>query len=146
MKANPADIRLAVERGLIPAQTKQPRVTLPVPPSANNLFATVRGRRVKSGAYRAWLTLAVPMLEHLAPPAAYPCRLRLVIGGKVNEARDWDNFVKPIQDAAKEAGVIEGDTLRKVSGGLVEYRPSEGEPHVTVWFDSADTGDTIGIS
>lgn len=114
------------------------RVTVPQPPSTNNLFITRGKYRVTSPAYRAWQEQAIPLLAFLKSPVAYPVRFRALIRGKVHHARDWDNYVKPLQDGAVKAGVLTGDTLRYVRGGPVDYEPGDYEPVVDVWFEPLD--------
>src|SRR5688572_15621574 len=104
----------------LPPGTKQ-FVTVPAPPSANNLFATVRGRRVKSADYRYWLKQVVPVFRELAPPSL-PCKLNVTIDGEVNERRDGGNFQKPIEDALVAAGVIPDDSLKYLREGWWKRR------------------------
>ena len=114
-------------------------VTVPVPPSTNHLFATVRGRRVKTKDYRDWIKRVVPTFMGLIKPVL-PCEVHLTIDGDVNAQRDGDNFVKPIHDALVEAGVIPGDSLDCVRGGYWKRRHTTGAPTVTVWLVSAEVG------
>lgn len=110
-------------------------VTVPAPPSTNNLFATVRGRRVKSKQYRQWLERAVPLLERLAIPLpGCPCRVNFTIDGKVRRSRDGDNFAKPIFDALVAAKIIPSDNLKHIQEGWWKYRGGAGDPSVTVWL------------
>jgi hypothetical protein len=111
------------------------RVTLPACPSANNLFATFNGRRIKSREYKAWLDRATPLLAILAPPASYPCRYRMHLAGKWNVLRDGQNVEKATIDASVAAGVITDDSLKYVHGGEWTYEKGDSEPTVTVWFE-----------
>lgn len=131
MKLSPEQARkIAVQSGQL-----QPRVTLPVPPSANNLFATVKGFRVKSREYKAWLEQAVPLLAFLAGPASYPCRYRILLAGTLNMLRDGANTEKAAVDAVVAAGVIPDDCLKYVCGGVWGFEKSDREPTLTVWLE-----------
>lgn len=66
-------------------------VDLPLPPSVNNLFATVGRKRVKSREYRAWLAACEPLLVELRHPRSLPAGIRVDVFGKVNACRDLDN-------------------------------------------------------
>lgn len=124
---------ILTDRGVnLPAGTLF-HVTVACPPSANNLFATVKGKRVKSDGYKKWLKAVVPRFRELARPAL-PCRVNVTIDGEVNSQRDGDNFIKPIHDALVDADVIPGDSLRHVQGGRWDYRGKAGVPTVTVWL------------
>ena len=93
-------------------------VTLPAPPSTNNLFINVRGKgRVKSMEYRSWLSKAAIIIN------ASRAGKRITIEGPVNvtvrigacnEARDADNFLKACCDLMVATGVIKADNLRNV--------------------------------
>lgn len=85
-------------------------LTLPYPPTANNLFLNVEKGRVKSLSYRAWITAALWELKRQRPQlvrGAY--RLTITAVRPDNRARDIDNLIKPISDTLKKGGVIEDD-------------------------------------
>jgi Holliday junction resolvase RusA-like endonuclease len=94
---------------------------IPHPPSTNHLFATVNGRRVKTGVYKAWQKKAVSVLLHLRPPESLPCRVVMLVYGKLNPARDLDNMVKPALDALVAAGVLPADNVTAVRRCEIEY-------------------------
>ena len=96
-------------------------VTLPMPPSTNNLFATARGRRVKTREYRAWLAACAPALLELRKPDSLPAWICVVALGAVNARRDLDNLLKPVGDALVANGVLPGDSLAHVRRWSVEY-------------------------
>lgn len=100
-------------------------VAVGLPPSVNNLFASVNGRRIKSRAYKAWLEEVTPALARLAPPSHYPASLSYVVVGEdgLNLGRDLGNLEKPLSDALVAAGVIPDDCLRYVHGVSLLYRP-----------------------
>lgn len=146
MKISAAAARGLAARGLIPAAAAPaegtlPEVAVPVPPSANNLFPTVRGRRVVSAAYRAWRAVAHPLLAALAPPAAFPVEVWLTLAGKgVNGRRDVANVEKAVTDALVSVGVLPGDSLKYVTGHHQIYRPDDGPPRVVVRFTQGGEG------
>lgn len=90
------------------------RVTLPgFPPSTNHLYATVRGRRVKTKAYRTWRAGAAMVIRAEAARQdgwIYhdPYYVQIEARG-LNRNRDLDNIVKPILDAVVESGAIVDD-------------------------------------
>jgi hypothetical protein len=101
-------------------------VLLPLPPSTNNLFATVgtsdcKQRRVKTRAYREWLAAAGIVLLELRKPKALPAKVCFTIFGTVNRARDCDNFLKPLLDALVSADVLPGDSLKYVTDVRISY-------------------------
>jgi len=108
-------------------------VELPPPPSVNNLFVTRGRRRFKSPAYRDWLAGAVKDLRALGAVRP-PVMVRASVCGAVNEARDPDNFWKPILDAAVAAGVIPGDSFRVVRRLELSRGDAGGPPRVVVEF------------
>lgn len=100
---------------------------LPLPPSANNLFANVAGRgRIKSAEYRAWEQLAWgAVLQQGVVSVPSPVRVTYVIhGGQgMTRARDGFNFEKALSDLAVRCGVLKGDSLMHVVGGGWDYVP-----------------------
>jgi Holliday junction resolvase RusA-like endonuclease len=80
-------------------------VTLPLPPSTNNLYINLkRGGRAKSAAYNDWLQIARDAC--LAAYAAcgspdYPpkAKMRLTVRVGATYRRDITNCVKPVEDA-----------------------------------------------
>lgn len=113
------------------------RVTLPIAPSSNNLFLTIRktGRRVKTPEYRKWLDEVVPAMAFLNSPASYPCLYRILIAGKVNIRRDGANVEKAVIDAAVKALVVPDDSLKYIRCGTWAWQPGKQDPTVTVWFE-----------
>jgi crossover junction endodeoxyribonuclease RusA len=77
--------------------------TLPLPPSANALFANRRGGgRVKTGDYKAWLDEAGWHLKAqwlaLGQPAFDAQPMRLTITAGIGRHRDLSNTCKAIED------------------------------------------------
>lgn len=125
-----------------PGPGTEASVTVPIPPSANNLFFNLtpkrgkrRGGRVPSKEYTAWKKIADPLVARLKPPASFPCKFFYLLTGKVNQARDGDNCSKPLLDATVRAGVIPDDKLKFVRGGCWHYEPAAGEPVAIIWFE-----------
>lgn len=88
---------------------------LPLPPSANSLFANVRGRgRIKTPRYRAWRQQAVLAIEVTRPRSgriAGPAEIEIILPPFQG---DPDNRIKPCIDAVVEAGILAADTTRFV--------------------------------
>lgn len=138
-------ILAAMKNGLVitpslvarPVETHQERVTLTLPPSANELFANARkSGRVKTKKYRDWLTLSAPLVAKLKPPTSYPCVFLFCIVGKVNLGRDGGNMEKALLDCCVQEGVITDDSLKYVRGGCWQYEETKEEPHVLIWFEA----------
>ena len=85
--------------------------TLPLPPSANNLFVNVPGRgRVKSAEYRKWITdagwlakTAIVGAEQVKPP------YQVTYEVPADRRRDLDNFSKATGDLLVRLAVIADD-------------------------------------
>jgi len=109
-------------------------VTLPLPPSVNNLFATVGGKRVRSKAYARWIKNVSGLLLELERPQGIPVVVHVDVFGTLNRARDLDNMLKPIGDALVTCNVLPGDSVKHVVGWRILYWPSEedAEPGLTV--------------
>lgn len=87
---------------------------LPMPPSSNHAFATIKGRRVKSKEYLAWRNTAVKMLRMIYRAGKAPVPCRVLIGLNCKAVFDCDNRMKPVLDALVEAGVLVNDHNRHV--------------------------------
>jgi Holliday junction resolvase RusA-like endonuclease len=85
----------------------------PWPPTANNLYPTVRGKRVSSKAALAYRkACADAVLErHIERFRFVGCRLRILIGCHAPKpmAYDLDNRIKATLDALQYCGIIEND-------------------------------------
>ena len=88
-------------------------LTLPFPPSTNNLFVNIKGKgRVKSARYSAWCTEAGwEARRQRAGRVEGPYALYITACRPDARRRDLDNIAKPVSDALKTAGVIEDDSL-----------------------------------
>ena len=91
-------------------------IRIPQPPSTNNLFANINGGRVKSQAYKSWITAAGWELKAQKPtPIDGPVSIALRVGA-CNRARDLDNFLKPVIDMLVAHKLIKTDNLTTVIG------------------------------
>lgn len=97
-----------------------------LPPSVNNLFATVRGgRRIKSKRYRAWLTAAGwEIRARCIPLMVGPVALHYELERPANKRRtDCANREKALSDLLVSCGVIEDDSLvERVTIGWADVR------------------------
>lgn len=108
-------------------------VTIPLPPSLNNCFVNSRnGGRYKSKRYKTWQKVAIPMLANTRAPM--PCSVLITVQCKLRATQDIDNLIKPILDAAKEAGVFADDNCEHVRGVEIRYEPQPNAIGVMVEF------------
>lgn len=92
-------------------------VNIPLPPSANKLFANVGRSRIKTPQYKAWIQRAtIAKIKALPITATWPVdratkktRYRVEIMAGIDYRRDLDNVIKPILDWLKTSGVITDD-------------------------------------
>ena len=113
-------------------------LTIPAPPSVNNLFSnSVRGR-FKTPKYKAWLAEAGWKLREQLPDAV-PGRVVIVIGVERSNLRsDLDNQAKAILDLLTYHKVIDDD--RFVTGLVMAWMPQgkHREPVARVMIRPAD--------
>ena len=85
-------------------------LTLPTPPSTNNLFVNVKGRgRVKTDRYRSWLRAAGNELRAQKPrKVAGPVAVSIEVGP--DKRRDLDNYSKAVLDLLVMCGAIDDDS------------------------------------
>jgi Holliday junction resolvase RusA-like endonuclease len=96
-------------------------ITLPFPPSVNNLFPTGdHGKRFKSKKYQTWLAAAEVefYLQHCEEQYKGPFRITILLGKPKNKdgsrsqvRRDLANHEKSVTDFLVAKGVIEDDYL-----------------------------------
>lgn len=89
------------------------QITLPWPPSLNNLyFNASRGGRVKSKRYAAWSTEAWAILRQQRPEAVQgPFRLTIIAERPDNRRRDLDGLLKAPLDLLVACGIVQDDSL-----------------------------------
>lgn len=87
--------------------------TIPMPPSTNALFATVKGRRIKTRTYKAWITEAGWMvLQQRQAGKTWvtgDCVVSIIAGPR-NRRADLDNKVKACLDLLKRQSLIVDDS------------------------------------
>ena len=112
-------------------------LTLPFPPSTNNLFAQVGMRRVPSGRARAYASEVKRAVIAAGSPRIASGEVRAVIAAWVPNlrARDLDNLLKAPLDGLVKAGVLADDSLitdiRIYRAGLDRLNP-----RLTVWLEA----------
>lgn len=113
-------------------------VKLPWPPSVNNYYAVVRGRKILSARGRAYKAQSGNYLMIQKPPKDLTARLEVAIDAYPpdNRKRDIDNLCKPVLDALQDYGLFRDEQIddlriRRLStdknGGYVRVRISEME-------------------
>lgn len=115
-------------------------LTLPFPPSSNNLYTVARGRKILSAAGRRYQTDVALLVWQAGKPRAPQGRLavELEVYPPDRRRRDIANLEKVCVDSVKLAGCIEDDSLidrllitrrEVVKGGKVVVRITayEGE-------------------
>jgi len=110
---------------------------LPMPPSTNNLFATVGKKRIRTVEYTAWAKEAGYLLNRQRPPlvAGKVSLLLEVEEPKTARRQDVCNREKAVIDLLVNHGVIQSDDQRHVrevtmrwadvAGVCVTVRPCE---------------------
>lgn len=100
-------------------------ITLPFPPTTNNLFVTVGRRRVISKPYRLWRERATRWLHDQAPAILTgPVTLDIVFGAPDRRRRDLSNYQKGLEDLLVACGVIEDDSF--IKRGSQRWGPHPG--------------------
>lgn len=92
---------------------------LPFPPSTNNLFAhgVVKGRhrRFPTKQYKAWRHAAVIIIRsQRLPQFREPVVIKLALTPRDSRRRDASNYIKPVEDALVEAGLLVDDNQQYV--------------------------------
>lgn len=110
-------------------------LTLPFPPSVNNLF-TGRHRRYPTAGYKRWRHAAdVTVMAARSPRITAPVSISVVLHPADNRPRDADNYLKCINDCLVRMQVISHDdksVVRGVSATWGEHRhPPEAVVTIT---------------
>lgn len=93
-------------------------ITLPFPPSVNNLFVNVRGKgRVKTDRYRTWRSAAGWDIKAAKPEKfSGPVEISVVYARPDRRRRDLDNLFKAVADALVEFEVLADDSqIQKIT-------------------------------
>lgn len=97
-------------------------IRLPIPPSLNNIFATVKGRRIKTSAYKAWRAAAgYSVLAQRPEKHTGDVVVNIQIGPRIKQA-DIDNRIKPVLDVLCDTRIIAND--RNVVSVLACWNPA----------------------
>lgn len=84
-------------------------ILIPVPPSLNNIFATVKGRRIKTSAYKSWRAAAgYSILAQRPERHDGDVIVNIQIGPRIKNA-DIDNRIKGCLDVLCDTRVIKSD-------------------------------------
>jgi Holliday junction resolvase RusA-like endonuclease len=89
-------------------------VNLPMPPSANHIWRSGRGRVYRSKEYVGWLQVAIYALKTTGETFDTRVTVDIELCGKGRG--DADNRNKAVLDAIKHAGVIKDDSKKYVKG------------------------------
>jgi Holliday junction resolvase RusA-like endonuclease len=86
-----------------------------VPPSANSIWRSYKGRVIKSKAYTVWQQMAQISLGRMGQVQSPVCiEIDVYMGRGWRANRDLDNIAKPIIDLIKSLGFIEEDNTKVV--------------------------------
>lgn len=112
------------------------RLTIPFPPTANNLFANGSKGRFRTAVYNGWIKNAGWAINAQRPgmiEGAY--HLKITAERPDYRARDIDNLIKPLGDLLKKQGVITDDS--KAASVFAEWSPApaikSAVVHVALW-------------
>jgi Holliday junction resolvase RusA-like endonuclease len=109
-------------------------LTLPMPPTANNLFRGTGRKRVKSQGYEAWIDAAGWELVRQRPPRIKgPVAVTIEVSD-VESSSTWDlcNREKATTDLLVSHGVIQGDNKPFVREFGMRWNPDIRGVRVTV--------------
>ncbi len=88
---------------------------LPFPPTTNNLFFNLPGRRggrAPTKGYKAWKDRAAVAIRRQAPaPIAGPVTLSIELGRPDRRRRDLSNYIKALEDALVHHELIDDDSM-----------------------------------
>ena len=91
------------------------RLIVTAPPSVNSLYLNVKKvGRVKAPAYRKWLDIAQwEAKQYKVQLFDKPVSVQVGVG-KATQARDLDNYLKPVLDFLVKIGVLKDDNMLHV--------------------------------
>lgn len=89
------------------------RFTLPTPPSTNNLFATIAGKRRSTSDYLRWqreVDLLIMSQRVKQERVAPPVQITITVPQNGRQRADLDNRIKAVQDALVRCQIIPDDS------------------------------------
>jgi crossover junction endodeoxyribonuclease RusA len=89
------------------------RITLPFPPTTNNLFIQHGRARVLSPAYRKWRGLVEPLIHaqmQTQKALTGPYHMHLTLDRPDKRGRDLSNYIKAAEDSLVSCGVVRDDS------------------------------------
>jgi Holliday junction resolvase RusA-like endonuclease len=103
-------------------------ICLPLPPTANNLFAGTGARRYRSSEYNAWIKEAGWRLASQRPPQVKGKVSLLIEVAEPHTLREMDlmNREKATTDLLVKHKIIEGDSNRYVRKFAMDWADIEG--------------------
>ena len=121
LNPSPDGVEVRQQAGVPPYTPACTTLTIPAPPSVNNLFANTPRGRFKTPRYKAWLQEAGWMLREQTPDPV-PGRVVIMIGVERSSPRmDLDNQAKALLDLLTFHKVIEDD--RFVTALVMAWMP-----------------------
>ena len=88
-------------------------LSVPFPPTTNNLFMNVGKRRIPTKAYRAWRELAAVQIDHQMisqTPITGPYHMVIELDRPDKRGRDVSNYAKAIEDSLVICKAIRDDS------------------------------------
>jgi len=103
-------------------------LTLPYPPTTNNLFFNAGKRRVRTKRYDLWIAEATVWVLQQRPAKTVGAFDLLIIATRPDRrARDISNLIKPIEDLLVKCGIVEDDSrAMQVAAGWSKSEPLKG--------------------
>lgn len=121
-------------------------IELPLPPSVNRLWQSVKGRAVSHAPYRKWLDQAAHEFLIQQPRKCLGAvTIEITFGFPDSRRRDLDSLKKPILNALAKFGIIENDSAKivrdlqlRIGAGFIGAR-IEISPSVVCAFQVGET-------
>lgn len=109
-------------------------IHLPIPPSLNNMFPSVRNRRITSKEYRLWKDAADDALWTCMNRRRFPGKVAVEIRlGKTKGLSDASNRIKAVEDWLVRHQIIVNDDYRYVRTVSASWDDTLKDCRVTVW-------------
>lgn len=113
------------------------RLSLPVPPTGNNMFTVARGRKIMSPTYRKWRAVSEPeCYRQMAGQFSIlgPYRITLTLDRASKAERDLTNYLKGPEDCIVACGVVRDDSdCREVVARWSDRTPGKGaQVHILI--------------